>query len=439
MSLLKDLWKQIQPFRSQTRFGSSARKKQWVDAITEALRDPELVRGLQGKLGPIPQTQPLTVPLPVPPVPPAPPAAPAYPTYVFPKRKKRPNSVLELENNVSPENNLVSFANTFPGFKPPAPPMYNPYSPLFGDSMVGFSGGLPTPMPQQKKPRLFPPATTIQATSSNKTKSAPRVKLEPNSGHPVAKPFAPTDDEPQTPQEWSVVRQLQAMGFSDMREMLAGTRRVLPQPNPVEAAMMWIIQQREESEESRKMDAARARSEQLRQEQQRIRQQQAKERLESTTLEQWSTERDLFYGSLILKNAMEQMRRLRKANAQVLVTLLQLEKKARKWYGTALPYCYWIQLAKRLNNAPTVELVERGRKETALLQTSMFSLEQQQGGVPRIFVEARDAAKKQGLPVSPNKTDGISEDSGEIMVVEHNPSPHATKTRRPQEEVIEIL
>ena len=243
--------------------------------------------------------------------------------------------------------------------------------------------------------------------------------------------------QPSTPQEWSMVNQLRQMGFSDLNEIMGGIRHVQQrqQNTGVEAAMMWIIQQREEASESRKMDEARARSERLRAEQAEKRKAAAAERLRTTTLDEWATEPDLFRGSVLLQKAKEPIQYVRQRNADALVRFLRLEKKAHKWYGRDVPFCYWGQLALRWNKASKDRLVALVEGESETLSKGMFSLANLRNGVPTIFLEAKEEAERLGLPLAPEssrKDDGSKEDDDEVQIIEDQRAPKQT-------EVIEIL
>jgi hypothetical protein len=290
-------------------------------------------------------------------------------------------------------------------------------------------------------PSMPPPpsAASVPAQSSSTTTTGPsankRVKQEPGSTAAAARPpqvaAAPVVDEsywetrPKNAQESSMVAQLQQMGFTDMREMLTGIRHVLTTPTDmesqlVERAMMWIVSQREEMEEARKLDAARARSEALRAEQARLRKQAAHERLWGSTMDDWASQADLFCGSIVLKEARECLETHifndteRKAK---LIRFLELEKKARKWYGTSVPWCFLCSLCERWKELSAEELAKSIEQEASALETAMYSLSQQQGGVPIIFSEARSIAEKNGRPVSPGKEAASADDSDDDDVI----------------------
>ena len=252
-----------------------------------------------------------------------------------------------------------------------------------------------------------------------------------------------------------MVHQLRNMGFTDMREILGGIRHV---SDSAEAAMMWILQQRDETAEARKMDDARARSEQLRREAAQRRAQAAAERLHEASVEEWKQAKDLFHGSVLLNQLKEnKVRKIREQNEQVLIDFLQLEKKTRKWYGRDVPWCYWCQIANRWNQTNDQDiagLVQNIRDERTTLEKSMYSLEEQVGGVPKLFDNARQDASCRGLPTAPprvclkrkrddddndNDDDDDDDDDDEVIVLDGPIAKARIDTSKATSEVIEIL
>lgn len=281
------------------------------------------------------------------------------------------------------------------------------------------------PPPYYRAPSMAPPPAAAPPPPS--TTAAPltrKIKQEPGTSR--SQPQQATVDEsywdtrPKNPQEQQMIQQLQQMGFTDVREMLTGIRHVTCQQqqqflaSQVENVMMWIVSQREEAEEAKKLDAARARSEALRAEQARLRKQAAHERLWGSTMGDWISESDLFRGSVVLKEARECLETHVFDDAErkkKLIRFLELEKKARKWYGNSVPWCYLCDLCAKWKPLSAEELVKSIDKEATALETAMYSLSEQQGGVPIIFTEARSKAEKSGRPVSPTKEGGSTNDS----------------------------
>lgn len=196
-------------------------------------------------------------------------------------------------------------------------------------------------------------------------------------------------DRPRDVREMSLLGQLRTMGFADQREMLAGLRHVmkdgageyLDSGTILENAMMWIISQREETEEAKKMDAVRimAENEQLEEERRR---KEAERKLEDAPIEdlvgaaaaaaaaegqdngaaaaasgvaQAATPSKLkagrskyFHFSILLRSPLVRSVFLSIACPEAkreLVRLLRLEQKANQWYGSVLPWAYFTYIA----------------------------------------------------------------------------------------------
>jgi len=277
--------------------------------------------------------------------------------------------------------------------------------------------------PQPFAAQMPPTAASVPSTTSGQPANK-KIKQEPGAATPVQEVADESywDTRPKNPQESSMVAQLQQMGFTDIREMLTGIRHVsaTDMASQVESAMMWIVSQREEAEEARKLDAARARSESLRAEQARMRKEAAHERLWGTSMDEWMSQSDLFRGSVVLKEARECLETFvfdKKENKEKLIRFLELEKKARKWYGTSVPWCFLFNLSEKWKALSEDELVKCIESEAGALETAMYSLSEQQGGVPIIFSEARRNAEKDGRPVSPGKEAASGDESDDDVIV----------------------
>jgi len=285
------------------------------------------------------------------------------------------------------------------------------------------------------------------------------------------------DDHPRDAREMSWLGQLRTMGFTDQREMLAGLRHVaaaggggigvgigsyLDSATVLENAMMWIISQREEAEEARKMDRARilAENEQAREEERR--RAEAGRRLEEAPIEDIVGQAEggegddgdggdaapslqaatpskhhragrskYFHFSILLHSPLVRGVFLSiscPVAKKELVRLLRLEQKANQWYGSVLPWAYFRYVAagrieKWAHNesgessgsdadAPKGETAEKARDITSLirneaniLERALFALsEQHHNGlqnVPKVFIKARDDCAKKGLPDGP--------------------------------------
>jgi hypothetical protein len=87
-----------------------------------------------------------------------------------------------------------------------------------------------------------------------------------------------------------------------------------------------------------------------------LRKQAAHERMWSSSIEDWRSQSDLFQGSIVLKEAKECLETRIFDNRdykEKLIRFLELEKKARKWYGTSVPWCFFCHLCQRWNEMST--------------------------------------------------------------------------------------
>ena len=233
-------------------------------------------------------------------------------------------------------------------------------------------------------------------------------------------------DRPQTAKEHQFVVELQHMGFTNKREILDGIRQ--SGGSTSEDVMVWMISQREEAEEARKEDEARLRSEELRKEHAEREAQATREKLDSAKVPDLYP---MFPNSWILERIPKPERLQAMANKAVLTKLLQLENKGRKWYGTKLPSYYFYDLATRMM-ASRVGKIDWLPSEFERLESALFNLEEQQGGVPRLFLAAQEA-----------HPEGEAQDDKEIVIVGRrmtraSPSNGDVSTKSSENEIIEI-
>ncbi len=286
------------------------------------------------------------------------------------------------------------------------------------------------------------------------------------------------DDHPRNAREMSLLGQLRTMGFTDQREMLAGLRHVMEDGSGdgsgngtcggagsgmifdtgtvLEGAMMWIISQREEAEEARKMDLVRIMAENEQMEEER-RRREAERRLEEAPIEdivgvgeggsgggaepspQAATpskhkagRSKHFHFSALLHSPMVRGVFLSISCPEIkkeLVRLLRLEQKAHQWYGSVLPWAYFNYVATgrieqwandesssssgidadgskgEKSEEAQEDLMSLIRNEANILERALFTLSEQHDNglqnVPKIFIAARDNCAKKGLPDGP--------------------------------------
>ncbi|GAX12623.1 hypothetical protein FisN_13Lh089 [Fistulifera solaris] len=315
----------------------------------------------------------------------------------------------------------------------------NPSSPAAGQNQAHTANltansvhAVRSPTPSSKKEK-----SSSRPRSPPKSKKV-KVKTEPRNDDDGSSSITPQqqsaaashhDSTPQNPREHMLTAELLAMGFTDRSEILWSIRK-LSRSFPLaevtcENVMLDIISNREETDEARKMDEARMLSERTRkQESKRLRliiaQNQYEERKKATWSE-WLSRSDMYARSWLLTNAgvKESLEQRVHRNMQVkeaLMEILDLEKKSRKWYGQALPRAYFRgtlaqQISSKVENHSTAEQVLGFLKsEIVMLKEAMFTLSVQQGGVPKLFVDALDSPTL----VSGDDSDKVDE---EIVVV----------------------
>jgi hypothetical protein len=88
---------------------------------------------------------------------------------------------------------------------------------------------------------------------------------------------------------------------------------------------------------------------------------------------------------------------------KLVMNYLQLEAKARKWYGTVVPWCYFNYLQVPNKLADSAEEWLKAKNDE--LKHGMYTLAEQEengvGAVPRIFLAAQRKCAEQGLPDRP--------------------------------------
>jgi hypothetical protein len=222
-----------------------------------------------------------------------------------------------------------------------------------------------------------------------------------------------------------------------------------------ECAAMWIVKQKEDADEASKIDEARRRSEALRAENALKQKQAEDERLEAaTTREHLQT----IYGaaSWILKFLTQELLEkvvLVSQHKACLVRLLKIESMARKWYKSKLPSYYFKDLCRRINGRKDKTgdaLVQWLMNECDTLESGLYKLEEQQGGVPKLFLRAQE-----NHPDEDDDEENEEEGDDEVEVIGtrdlpsissgpsskshiHRPSPSGTTVHSPAADIIEL-
>ena len=293
-----------------------------------------------------------------------------------------------------------------------------------------------------------------------KVKKEPNTQQHTSTSHSAATSAETDSLQPRDFRETQMVSNLRGMGFTDTREILMALRAVAAEreevsivmPNSAsmmgsgnawsmqeqeEAAMMWIVQQREEAEEARKLDEARISSEAADVAMEQSRKQNLENELKNADMVDLlgSAQDDMeisvkskhFPQSALLrhgsvKSVLKVIASSDRGKEQV-TRLLSLEKKARKWYGTVLPFSYFeYELKPRLEGWVGEDAIILCRHESDALEQSMFNLsEQVEGGigsVPKIFYNAQKEATEKGQPTSSPEDTKMSNDDDDIEVVD---------------------
>ena len=316
---------------------------------------------------------------------------------------------------------------------PPARGLQYPYGASYGASYGPTSAyqipsphNIPSVVPQQPSAPPSAPPPTKTATAAGV-----KVKYEPGTTCTTVTTTQDTSEPPLNFQDRHVMDSLRQMGFQDETEIMQAVRSNAG--SGPDDCMLWIINQREEQEEAKKMDAARARSEELRQEATVARIKGAKERYEKSDMEELSTK--LFSSSIVLKHAPDGLLILKQTHANVLYKFLQLEQNLVKWYKE-VPWCYLVDLAQRWKDTqPCAADLESTITE---LEQSIYSLEKQRGGIPVIFVDKQRDAERQGKPIGPTCRKASDDDDDVILVVDQPTKKFKTCASSIQNEVIEI-
>lgn len=236
--------------------------------------------------------------------------------------------------------------------------------------------------------------------------------------------------------------------------------------------MMWIVNQREEAAEAAKLDEARISSEMADKALEQSRKEEAERQMKLASLNSLFGSMDerstsatamtsqYFPHSVLLENIS--VRKVMHAIASgpgkdTCIKLLQLESKARKWYGTVLPYAHFkhvlcpcfeawstefIVSSKILNSVSSSVLIQKVSNKSNELEKGMYNLSNQEQGsfgmAPKLFLEAKRDAEAKGLSIG---DDGNGNDA-DVMIVQ--PSVRCSTLSRSgvdgnDAEVIEIL
>ncbi len=307
-------------------------------------------------------------------------------------------------------------------------------------------------------------ATTSPIRSARPTQPNANVNRHPISqtltsqffGAAAAALTATSKDDSSTPRDFretAMLANLRQMGFGSEREILNALRAVAAQrvencscsttaggtaewsvQEQVEAAITWLVMQREEAAFARELDRARILSEQENAIQEQSRKQLMAKEVEHASvvdlLGSTETRSKYFPHSVLLRDwsvvnsVFGPVASGSSIGKKQVIRLLNLELKSRKWYGTVLPYSYFEYVlcpsfgswAGR-NIKDISQKVEQVSDE---LEKAMFNLsEQVEGGigsVPKLFYDAQTKATQEGKPISAlEDSEVIIDDDVEVL------------------------
>lgn len=252
-----------------------------------------------------------------------------------------------------------------------------------------------------------------------------------------------TDELPRDYREMTMVASLRGMGFTCTREILTALRIVASNreeiiygvgngwniDEQVEAAMMWIVTEREEAAEASILDAARVSSEQYNLDMEQSRNQEMTRELENADLvallgqtkDDIDVEvKSIYYPFSILLTNIHVKRIFHETISSTstsnrgkveVIRLLNLEKKARKWYGTVLPFAYFEHvLCSRIENYVGENSTTMLSTESDILEKAMFNLSEQLGMVPKVFLDAQRESSRLGKSIRAVEETSVNND-----------------------------
>eukprot|EP00523_Entomoneis_sp_CCMP467_P001881 CAMPEP_0168747198 /NCGR_PEP_ID=MMETSP0724-20121128/15538_1 /TAXON_ID=265536 /ORGANISM="Amphiprora sp., Strain CCMP467" /LENGTH=406 /DNA_ID=CAMNT_0008794991 /DNA_START=42 /DNA_END=1262 /DNA_ORIENTATION=- len=200
-----------------------------------------------------------------------------------------------------------------------------------------------------------------------------------------------------------------------------------------DVVMMKLVAQREAMDEARKEDKARMESER-RQHAALLRESAHQNHLQQLYTCAWEQVRTQHFSqSYLLHDAQCSAALQTVVPRRDVVALLELERKAQKWYKMEMPRPYFASVLARRLGRKKENVGKMVRDETAKLQHALYTLEEQSKlGVPLLFLEAYDAeqatpAAKKDRPTKCNgnvtKTTNHDDDDDDVVVVMTSPSP----------------
>jgi hypothetical protein len=316
--------------------------------------------------------------------------------------------------------------------------------------------------------RNQPPKIKLEALSQTSTSQSTQcyASVEAAAASVEAENLVPRDFR-----ESNMVAILRNMGFTCTQEILIALRAVAANRREVcwlyaadgvnsgwsveehvDAAMMWIVTQREEASEASKLDEARVSSEQANLAMEQSRNQEMASVLDNAdsvdligvAQDDVEIKSKYFPCSTLLRNRsvkkcflkiINSKSNINSSGKKEVIRILNLEKKARKWYGTVLPFSYFeytlCHLIESWANTNSAQMWQKLSHESDVLEKALYNLsEQQEGGVgsvPKLFLTAQRDASRMGKSIDPEESRIEQYDDVELL---HQPLPSISNRSR---------
>lgn len=433
---------------------------------------------------------------------------------ISPSSRTIQNQAINMPNpyrpmSTLPSNNTSNVTSTHNSHQQPLPTSYyhSPFPPMYPGSYSYQNipnSNIPPHVHNQYNAHAFPPANSpiheptvtsrsnqslnrkhpTSSTSNNNSSATMGNNVLFNATSPsshkkhkvkIKQEVIDFDSHPKTTQERLLLMDLRAMGFTSTRETLGGIRHAIANTpsgaSLTDAAMIWIVTQREAAEEAKYLDVARVFSERTREEEAKTEKNDKEKILDNAPTEfilmgtetstngihdNTTSNNEFFPTSVVLKSdksrsSLRDICANGKEGRKLVIQYLSLEKKALKWYGigTAYSYFQYDSLSKLSSlNRIEINLEEEngctGKKtdldqmmlmladENNKLERALYSLSEQSMNVPKIFMTAKKNAMAEGLTTDPQsrkkpscshsgkKQDEEDIESDEVMVIEVN-------------------
>lgn len=233
-------------------------------------------------------------------------------------------------------------------------------------------------------------ATTSLSASSIFVNNAQQLQ------QPHTSPASPDAGAFSTPHESMLFSQLVQMQFTEaeIRDIFTRLGPTALAGASVDSVMCELIAVREAEAEAAELDKARRLSEQDKEGEQKRRRDRREEELLQADCTEWR--HVWFPESWILpmwsKEIVDRVIQQNSAVKKKVISLLQLEQKARQWYGSQLPKGYFTTaIGQPLSMCSIADWPNQLQAHVQTLQYHMFTLSEQKLGVPKLFAAATES------------------------------------------------